>query len=63
MLIISRNITESFYIGDGIKVTILARQGNQIRIGIDAPLDLTILREELVGIPDDKKDKELNGNK
>lgn len=47
MLVLTRNTHESLYIGDEVKVTILTVSGNQVRIGIDAPNHLTILREEL----------------
>ena len=47
MLIISRRCGESFIIGDDVKITVLSVKGNQIRIGIDAPKETTILREEV----------------
>lgn len=52
MLIITRRCGESFNIGTKekprvIKVTVLGVHGNQIRIGIDAPKDLTVDREEV----------------
>lgn len=47
MLIITRRVGESFKIGDDIEVTVLRVAGNQIRIGISAPSDVTVLREEL----------------
>jgi len=54
MLILTRRIGESLVIdnpvsgGEPITVTVLGVKGNQIRIGIDAPKDITILREELI---------------
>ncbi len=48
MLIISRRCGESFIIGDDVKITVLSVKGNQIRFGIDAPKETTILREEVV---------------
>jgi len=47
MLILSRKIGESLMIGDDIKITVLGIQGNQIKIGIDAPEEVDIMREEL----------------
>jgi carbon storage regulator len=47
MLIISRRCGESFIIGDDVKITVLSVKGNQIRVGIDAPKETTILREEV----------------
>ncbi len=47
MLILSRRIGEALYMGEDVKVTILAMTRYQVRIGIDAPKDLPIFREEL----------------
>jgi carbon storage regulator len=47
MLILTRKPGECLYIGDYIKVTIVEIKGNQIRVGIDAPSDLRIYREEI----------------
>ena len=47
MLILTRRIGESLTVGDEIKVTILGQKGNQVRVGIDAPRDLPVIREEL----------------
>lgn len=48
MLILTRRPGESLWIGDGIKITLINVEGNQIRIGIKAPDDVTILRSELL---------------
>lgn len=48
MLILTRRIGESLVIGDDIEVVVLDVRGNQVRLGIDAPDDMTILREELL---------------
>ncbi|MFW0095371.1 MAG: carbon storage regulator CsrA, partial [Coxiella endosymbiont of Haemaphysalis qinghaiensis] len=45
MLILTRRISESVIIGDSVKVTVLGVKGNQIRIGIEAPKDVSIHRE------------------
>lgn len=47
MLILTRRIGEALKIGDGILVRVLEINGNQVRIGIEAPKDVVILREEL----------------
>lgn len=47
MLVVSRSINESIVIGDDIIVTILSIQGKQIRIGIDAPSDVSVHRKEI----------------
>ncbi len=47
MLLLTRNKGESIMIGDDIKVTVLFIQGNQVRIGIDAPRNVAVNREEI----------------
>ncbi len=47
MLVLSRKKDEKIIIDDKIKVTVLAIEGNQVQIGIDAPQDIEIYREEL----------------
>jgi carbon storage regulator len=48
MLILTRRIGETLHIGDGIKVTVTAIKGNQVRIGIDAAPDVKVMRDELM---------------
>ena len=47
MLVLSRKSTESIHIGDSIVVTVLEIRGNKVRIGIDAPKEIHVLRSEL----------------
>jgi len=47
MLILSRKLDESIVIGDEIKITILGIKGKQVRLGIDAPTDVAVNREEI----------------
>lgn len=47
MLILTRRISESIIIGDDVKITVLGVKGNQVRLGIDAPKDVTVHREEI----------------
>ena len=47
MLILSRRTGESFMIGDNIRITVLNARGSQVRIGIDAPKDTPVHREEI----------------
>lgn len=47
MLILTRRVGESLNIGDDIKITLLGIKGNQVRIGIDAPRDVEVHREEI----------------
>lgn len=47
MLILTRRIGESLQIGDNIRVTVLSVRGNQIQLGIDAPPEVAVHREEI----------------
>ena len=47
MLVLSRKAEESMFIGDDIKITVLDIRGGQVRIGITAPQDIKIHREEV----------------
>lgn len=47
MLVLSRKPDERILIGDDVKITVIRIGPNSVRIGIDAPKHLTILREEL----------------
>ena len=48
MLILQRKAGQSLRIGDDITVTIVAVENNRVRIAIDAPTDISILRSELI---------------
>ncbi len=47
MLILTRRVGETIVIGQDITVTVLGVKGNQTRIGINAPKDLSVHREEI----------------
>jgi carbon storage regulator len=47
MLVLSRKSTERIHIGDSVVVTVLEIRGNKVRIGIDAPKEVHVLRSEL----------------
>lgn len=64
MLILTRRVGETLMIGDDVKVTVLASKGNQVRIGIDAPRDVDVHREEIYNRihNDDSGSKVESGN-
>ena len=47
MLVLSRRLSETLIIGDDIKITVLGISGNQVRLGIDAPKEISVHREEV----------------
>ena len=48
MLILTRRSNEKVFIGDDVVVVVLGIENNRVKLGIEAPSDVTILREELV---------------
>lgn len=59
MLILTRRSGETLMIGDDVKITILGIRGGQVRIGIDAPRELPVHREEIYNrIKSEEKDDE-----
>ena len=47
MLILTRRVGETLMVGDDVKVTVLGVKGNQVRIGVNAPKDVAVHREEI----------------
>ena len=48
MLILGRKVGDSILIGDGIRVVVIAADRGSVKLGIEAPSNVTILREEIV---------------
>jgi len=48
MLVLTRKLMEKLFIGDDICVTVVRLEGGQVRLGIDAPRDVAVVRAELV---------------
>jgi carbon storage regulator len=58
MLVLSRKPLQSIMIGPNIRITVVKVERNQVRIGIEAPRELTILRSELLATTAESDDEE-----
>jgi carbon storage regulator len=47
LLILTRRVNESLIVGDEVTVTVVAVKGNQVRLGVNAPRDIAVHREEV----------------
>jgi carbon storage regulator len=52
MLVLSRKRTESIVVGDNVRITVLKIERNAVRLGIEAPREISVVREELALDPE-----------
>ncbi|WP_319128757.1 carbon storage regulator CsrA [Pseudomonas aeruginosa] len=60
MLILTRRVGETLMVGDDVTVTVLVVKGNQVRIGVNAPKEVAVHREEIYQRTQKEKDQEPN---
>lgn len=60
MLVLTRKLNERICIGDDVRITVVGIRGNHVRLGIEAPPSVTVLRDELIRFhPVEVKSSEL----
>ncbi|MBS5999441.1 MULTISPECIES: carbon storage regulator CsrA [Haemophilus] len=62
MLILTRKVGESVLIGNDISITILSVRGNQVKLGVEAPKEVSVHREEIYQRIKQMKDEQLDGS-
>jgi carbon storage regulator len=60
MLILTRRVGESLMIGDEVTITVLGVKGNQVRIGVKAPKEVAVHREEILNRIEEAAAQETN---
>ena len=62
MLILTRRLEETVMIGDDVTITVLGVKGKQVRIGVDAPREVAVHREEIYERIKAEKEQVQSGN-
>ena len=62
MLILTRKVGESVLIGNDISITILSVRGNQVKVGVEAPKEVSVHREEIYQRIKQMKDEQLDSS-
>ncbi len=62
MLILTRRVGETLMIGDEVTVTVLGVKGNQVRLGVGAPRDVSVHREEIYQRIQNEQEDDLGSN-
>ncbi len=62
MLILTRRIGETLMVGDEVTITVLGVKGNQVRLGVNAPRDVAVHREEIYQRIQDEKSVGQDGD-
>ena len=57
MLVLTRKLMEKLYIGDDVCVTVVRLEGGQVRLGIDAPREVSVVRAELLAPRDSAREE------